>query len=146
MYGELKKDIHNFPSVLWDKYNMIRAIPKYRRKIMYGELKKDIVEIIKKLCEMKQVELIDGRVCRDHVHMYVAIAPKLSVSEFMSYLKGKSALMIFDRHPEYRAKWGDRHFWARGYYVATVGNVNEETILSYIREQEENDKLEDGRK
>ena len=83
---------------------------------MYGELKKDIVEIIKKLCEMKQVELIDGRVCRDHVHMYVAIPPKMSVSEFLSYLKGKSALMIFDRHPEYRTKWGDRHFWARGYY------------------------------
>ncbi len=113
---------------------------------MYGEVKRDIVEIIKKLCEMKQVELIDGRVCRDHIHMYVAIAPKLSVSEFMSYLKGKSALMIFDRHPEYHAKWGDRHFWARGYYVATVGNVNEETILNYIREQEENDKIEDGRK
>ena len=113
---------------------------------MYGELKKDIVEIIKKLCEMKQVELIDGRVCRDHIHMYVAIAPKLSVSEFMSYLKEKSALMIFDRNPEYHAKWGDRHFWSRGYYVATVGNVNEETILNYIREQEENDKIEDGRK
>ena len=121
-------------------------IPKYRRKIMYGELKKDIVEIIKKLCEMKQVELIDGRVCKDHVHMYVAIPPKMSVSEFLSYLKGKSALMFFDRHPEYCAKWGDRHFWARGYYVATVGNVNEETSIRYIREQEENDKLEDGRK
>ena len=66
--------------------------------------------------------------------------------ESMSYLKGKSALMLFDRHPEYRRKWGDRHFWARGYYVATVGNVNEETILKYIQEQEENDKLEDGRK
>lgn len=130
----------------WNCTYHIVFIPKYRRKIMYGEVKRDIVEIIKKLCEMKQVELIDGRVCRDHIHMYVAIAPKLSVSEFMSYLKGKSALMIFDRHPEYHAKWGDRHFWARGYYVATVGNVNEETILSYIREQEENDKLEDGRK
>ncbi len=75
--------------------------------------------------------------------MYVAIPPKMSVSEFMSYLKGKSALMIFDRHPEYR-KRSDRHFWVRGYYVATVGNVNEETIMKYIQEQEENDKLEDG--
>lgn len=95
---------------------------------------------------MKQVSLIDGRVCRDHIHMYVAIPPKISVSEFMSYLKGKSTLMLFDRHPEYRNKWGDRHFWARGYYVSTVGNVNEETIIKYIQEQEENDKLEEGRK
>ena len=113
---------------------------------MYGETKKDLVEIIKKLCEMKQVRLIDGRVCIDHIHMYIAIPPKISVSEFMSYLKGKSALMLFDRHPEYRNKWGECHFWARGYYVSTVGNVNEETILKYIKEQEENDKVADGRK
>ena len=111
---------------------------------MYGETKKDLVEIIKKLCEMKQVSLIDGRVCIDHIHMYVAIPPKMSVSDFMSYLKGKSSLMLFDRHPEYRNKWGERHFWSRGYYVSTVGNVNEETIIKYIQEQEENDKLEDG--
>ena len=130
----------------WNCTHHIVFIPEYRRKIIYGELRKDIVEIIKKLCEMKQVELIDGRVCRDHVHMYVAVAPKLSISEFMSYLKRKSALMIFDRNPEYRAKWGERHFWARGYFVATVGNVNEETILNYIIEQEENDKPEDRRK
>ena len=134
----------------WNCTYHIVFIPKCRRKIMYGELKgelkRDIVEIIKKLCEMKQVALIDGKVCRDHIHMYVAIPPKMSVSEFMSYLKGKSTLMLFDRHPEYRSKWGDRHFWARGYYVSTVGNVNEETILKYIQEQEENDKLEDGRK
>ena len=71
---------------------------------MYGETRKDLVEIIKKLCEMKQVSLIDGRVCIDHIHMYIAIPPKISVSEFMSYLKGKSALMLFDRHPEYRNK------------------------------------------
>jgi len=111
---------------------------------MYGCNKKDLVEIIKKLCEMKSVELIEGKVCVDHVHMYVAIPPKMSVSEFMSYLKGKSSLMFFDRHPEYRPKWGDRHFWARGYYVATVGNVNEDTIREYIRNQEEYDRIEDG--
>lgn len=74
--------------------------------------KKDLVEIINKLCEMKHVDLIEGRVCVDHIHMYVAIPPKLSVSEFMSYLKGKSALMVFDRHPEVGARWGDRHFGA----------------------------------
>ena len=84
---------------------------------------------------MKQVQLIDGKVCVDHVHMYVAIPPKMCVSEFMSYLKGKSTLMLFDRH-----------FWARGYFVSTVGNVNEETVRKYIQEQEENDTLEDGRK
>lgn len=113
------------------------------QNIMYGENKKDLVEIIKKLCEMKSVRLIEGKVCVDHIHMYVAIPPKLSVSEFMSYLKGKSALMFFDRHPELRPKYSDRRFWARGYYVGTVGNVNEDTIVQYIREQEENDKLED---
>ena len=93
---------------------------------------------------MKQVRLIDGRVCINHIHMYVAIPPKMIVSDFMLYLKGKSSLMLFDRHPEYRNKWGERHFWSRGYYVSTVGNVNEETIIKYIKEQEENDKLEDG--
>ena len=113
---------------------------------MYGELKKDLVEIIKKLCEMKQVQIIEGKVCKDHVHIYMAIPPKISVSDFMAYLKGKSALMLFNRHPEYRQKWADRHFWARGYYVSTVGNVNEETIIQYIKEQEENNKLENGRK
>ena len=109
---------------------------------MYGELKKDISEILSKLCKMKQVEIIEGKVCADHIHMLVAIPPKMSVSEFMSYLKGKSALMIFDRHPEFRAKRGDKHFWARGYYVATIGNANEETVRQYIKNQEENDKLE----
>ena len=109
---------------------------------MYGETKRDLVEIINKLCEMKQVDLLDGKVCVDHIHMYVAIPPKLSVSEFMSYLKGKSTLMLFDRHPEYRQKWGDRHFWARGYYVSTVG-LNEATIKKYIQDQEKYDIMQD---
>ena len=126
----------------WNCTYHIVFIPKYRRKIMYGELKKDIVEIIKKLCEMKQVELIDGRVCRDHIHMYVAIAPKLSVSEFMSYLKGKSALMIFDKHANLKYKYGNRHFWAEGYYVSTVG-LNEATIKKYIQDQEKSGIMQD---
>ena len=121
-------------------------IPKYRRKIMYGKAKKDLVEIIKKLCEMKRLNLIDGRMCIDHIHMYVAIPFKMSVSDFIAYLKGKSELILFDRHLEYRNKLGECHFWASGYYVSTVGNVNEETIIKYIQKQEENDKLEDGRK
>jgi putative transposase len=109
---------------------------------MYGAVKRDVAAILKKLCGMKGVELINGTVCKDHVHMYVSIPPKLAISEFMGYLKGKSTLMIFDKHPECRGKWEARHFWARGYFVATVGNVNEETIVAYIKEQEENDKLE----
>ncbi len=82
----------------------------------------------------------------DYIHIYVGIPTKISVSEFVSYLKGKSTLMLFNRHSEYRTKWGDRHFWARGYFVSTVGNVNEETIQKYIQEQEENDRLENERK
>ena len=116
--------------------------PKYRKKVLYGANKKDLQEIIPKLCEMKKVQLIEGKICKDHIHMYVAIPPKMCVSEFMSYLKGKSALMFYDRHPELHAKWGEKHLWARGYYVSTVGNVNEETIRNYIREQEENDRIE----
>ena len=139
-------DNQNIQHTRWNCTYHIVFIPKYRRKIMFGTNKKDLAEIIKKLCEMKEVTLIEGKVCVDHIHMYVAIPPKISVSDFMSYLKGKSSLMFFDRHPEYKPKWGDRHFWARGYYVATVGNVNEETIRNYIREQEENDKMEDGSK
>lgn len=126
----------------WNCTYHIVFIPKYRRKIMYGEVKRDLTQILPKLCEMKGVEILEGKVCKDHIHMYVAIPPKLSVSDFMGYLKGKSTLMLFDRHPEYRQKGGNRHFWARGYYVTTVGNVNEETICQYIQEQEENDKLE----
>ena len=127
----------------WNCTYHIVFIPKYHRKVMYGEVKRDIAQILKKLCEMKQIQLLEGRVCKDHVHMYVAIPPKLSVSDAMSYVKGKSSLMIFDRHPKFRQDWGNRHFWARGYFVATVGNVNESTIVEYIKNQEENDKLED---
>ena len=129
----------------WNCTYHIVFIPKYRRKIMYGETKRDLVEIINKLCEMKHVEIVAGDVCVDHVHISVAIPPKISISKFMGYLKGKSTLMIYDRHPELQSKW-DKAFWARGYYVSTVGNVNEDTIRKYIQEQEENDKLEDGRR
>ena len=108
---------------------------------MYGEKKKDVGEILRKLCDYKGVEILEATVCKDHIHMCVKIPPKLSVSEFMGYLKGKSALMMFDRYPEYRDK-GGRHFWAKGYYVDTVGR-NEEVIRKYIKDQTENDKLED---
>lgn len=125
----------------WNCTYHIVFIPKYRKKIFFGEVRRDVGEILRKLCEMKGVTLIEGTTQPDHVHMYVSIPPKISVSEFMGYLKGKSALMVYDRHPEVYQKYKDRHLWARGYYVSTVGNVNEETIRKYIREQEENDKL-----
>ncbi|MGN0691171.1 MAG: IS200/IS605 family transposase [Oscillospiraceae bacterium] len=117
-------------------------IPKYRKKVMYGKVREDMREILRTLCQYKKVEIIEGAVCIDHVHMCVSIPPKLSVSEFVGYLKGKSALMIHDRHPEMTNKW-NREFWARGYYVTTIGNVNEETIRKYITEQEDESKKED---
>ena len=134
----------NDSSLSHTRYNCayhIVFIPKYRREIMYGETKKAIGEILRKLCEMKGVTLIEGNVCKDHVHMYVSVPPKLAVSEFMGYLKGKSALMLFDKFPQY-ASHGRRNFWARGYYVTTIGNVNEAAIREYIKEQEEDDKWE----
>ena len=120
----------------WECQYHIVFIPKFRRKKLYGMVKDDVRDIIKTLCSYKKVEIIAGAVCADHVHLCVSIPPKLSISDFVGYLKGKSALMIFDKHPELGSKW-DRSFWARGYYVATVGNVNEETVKEYIRCQTE---------
>ncbi|MBQ7434952.1 MAG: IS200/IS605 family transposase [Oscillospiraceae bacterium] len=120
----------------WECQYHIVFIPKFRRKKLYGMVKDDVRDIIKTLCGYKKVEIIAGAVCADHVHLCVSIPPKLSISDFVGYLKGKSALMIFDKHPELGSKW-DRSFWARGYYVATVGNVNEETVKEYIRRQTE---------
>ncbi len=108
-------------------------------------MKADIREIIKKLCDYKEVKIVEGAVCSDHVHLCICLPPKLSVSQFLGYLKGKSALMIFDKHPEQASKWS-RTFWARGYYVTTVGNINEETIKRYIQEQKEEAKREETRK
>jgi putative transposase len=102
----------------------------------------DVREIISTLCKYKNVEIVSGAVCIDHVHLSVSIPPKLSISDFMGYLKGKSTLMIYDRHPELQSKW-DKAFWARGYYVATIGNVTEAAIKKYIEEQSEESKRED---
>ena len=120
----------------WKCQYHIVFIPKYRRKAMYGKVRTDVREIIKTLCRYKKVEIIEGAVCVDHVHLCVSIPPKIAISEFMGYLKGKSALMIFDKHPELGNKF-ERDFWARGYYVSTIGNVDEATIRKYIKEQEE---------
>lgn len=127
----------------WKCQYHIVFIPKYRKKQLYGRLKEDVREAISKLCKYKNVEIIEGAVCPDHVHLCVSIPPKLSVSQFMGYLKGKSALMIYDKHPELGSKY-NKSFWARGYYVATIGNITEETIKKYIQEQTEESRKEDN--
>jgi putative transposase len=116
--------------------------PKYRRKEIYGELKREIGAILRKLCEQKKVELIEAEACSDHIHMLVSLPPYLSVAQFMGYLKGKSSLMIFDRHANLKYKYGRRNFWARGYYVDTVGK-NQKMIEEYIRNQLEEDYMKD---
>ena len=119
------------------KYHIVFT-PKYRRKVIYNQLRRDIGEILRTLCRYKGVEIIEGHLMSDHVHMLVMILPKTSVALFMGYLKGKSALMIFDRHANLKYKYGNRHFWAEGYYVSTVG-LNDQTVAKYIREQEQHD-------
>ena len=128
-----KRDVFSHTKWLC-KYHIVFT-PKYRRKAIYGELRKDIGQILRALCEHKGVELIEGHLMPDHVHMLVSIPPRISVAQFMGYLKGKSALMAFDRHSNLKYKFGNRHFWADGYYVSTVG-LNTETVRKYIREQE----------
>ena len=123
------------------KYHIVFT-PKYRRKVIYNQLKVDIREILRNLCKYKGVEILEGHLMPDHIHMLVAIPPKYSVAGFMGYLKGKTALMIFDRHANLKYKFGNRHFWSEGYYVSTVG-LNEATIAKYIREQEKQDQIED---
>ena len=119
------------------KYHIV-FIPKYRRKAIYGQYRQDLQEIIRLLCKYKGVEILEGHMMIDHVHLLLSIPPKLSVSSFMGYLKGKSALMIFDKHANLKYKYGNRHFWAEGYYVSTVG-LNEATIRKYINDQEKHD-------
>ena len=105
----------------WKCQYHIVFIPKYRKKVLYGKVREDVREILNTLCKYKNVEIIAGAVCVDHVHLSVAIPPKLSVSDFMGYLKGKNSLMIFDRHANLNYKYGNRKFWCRRFYVDTVG-------------------------
>jgi putative transposase len=123
------------------KYHIIFT-PKFRRKAIYNQYKASIREILINLCKYKGVEIIEGHLMPDHIHMLVSIPPKYSVSSFMGYLKGKSALMVFERHANLKYKYGNRHFWAEGYYVSTVG-LNEATVAKYIREQEKQDQMRD---
>ena len=132
------KDIKSLSHSKWNcKYHIVFA-PKYRRQIIYGKLKVEIGKILRKLCEQKEVEIIEAEACPDHIHMLVSIPPSISVAEFVGYLKGKSALMIFDRFANLKYKYGNRHFWCRGYYVDTVGR-NKHAIQEYIRNQLQED-------
>ena len=115
------------------KYHIVFA-PKYRRQVVYNQLKSDIGQILRKLSELKKVEIHEAEACPDHIHMLVSIPPNLSGSQFMGYLKGKSSLMIFDRHANLKYKYGNRHFWCRGYYVNTAG-ADTRAITAYIQNQ-----------
>ncbi len=128
----------------WKCQYHIVFIPKYRKKQLYGQIKVDVREIISTLCKYKDVEIIAGAVCEEYVHLSVAIPPKISISSFMGYLKGKSTLMIYGRHPELQSKW-NKAFWARGYYVETIGNITEDAVRKYINGQAEESRKEDAR-
>ena len=133
-----RDDIRSLAHSKWNcKYHVVFA-PKYRRMIIYNKIKVDIGKILRKLCEQKEIEIIEAELCPDHVHMLIAIPPKYSVAQIMGYLKGKSSLMIYDRHANMKYKYGNRHFWCRGYYVDTVGK-NTKKIAEYIRNQLQED-------
>ena len=137
----MKKDSNEIKSLAHSKYRCqyhVVFAPKYRRKVIYGKLRKDIGEILRKLCEQKNVEIIEAEACVDHIHMLVSVPPYISIAQFMGYIKGKSSLMIFDRHANLKYKYGTRNFWCRGYYVDTVGR-NKKVIAEYIRNQLEDD-------
>ena len=123
------------------KYHIVFA-PKYRRKEFYGEKRAEIGKILRELCGWKGVNIIEAEVCVDHIHMFVEIPPKMSVSSFMGFLKGKSSLIIHERHANLKYKHGNRFFWCRGYYVDTAGK-NTQKIAEYIKNQLEEDKLQD---
>ena len=138
----MKLDTESLAHTKWNcKYHIVFA-PKYRRQVIYGKIKSDIGIMLRKLCEYKQVEIIEAEACKDHIHMLVSIPPKYSVSQIMGYLKGKSSLMIFEKYANMKYKYGNRHFWCRGYYVDTVGH-NKKIIAEYIRNQLQEDVAND---
>lgn len=130
---------NNLAHSKWDcKYHII-WIPKYRRKVIYGKLRKEIGTILRRLCEYKGIEIIEGKACVDHLHICLSIPPKYSVSSIVGYLKGKSAIMIFEKFSRLRKNFRGHSFWARGYYVSTVG-LDEAKVRNYIKNQEDYDK------
>lgn len=137
-----RDDINSLSHSKWNcKYHIVFA-PKYRRMVIYNQIKVDIGKIVRRLCEQKGVEIIEAEACPDHIHMLVMIPPKYSVAQIVGYLKGKSSLMIFERHAQLKYKYGNRHFWCKGYYVDTVGK-NAKKIEEYIRNQLQEDAMAD---
>ena len=135
-------DTNSLSHSKWNcKYHIVFA-PKYRRKVIYQKIKVEIGKILRKLCENKGVEIHEAEACPDHIHMLVSIPPNISIAQFMGYLKGKSTLMIFDRHANLKYRYGNRHFWCRGYYVDTVGR-NEKAIREYVKNQLQEDIMND---
>lgn len=131
-------DINSLSHSKWRCHYHVVFAPKYRRQAIYGKIKEDIGKIIRQLCDQKGIEIIEAELCPDHIHMLISIPPKYSVAQVMGYIKGKSSLMIFDRHANMKYKYGNRHFWCRGYYVDTVGR-NKKAIQEYIRNQLQED-------
>jgi putative transposase len=138
----MPSDVNSLSHTKWNcKYHIVFA-PKYRRKIIYGELKAEIGKILRQLCEWKQITILEAELCPDHVHMLVEIPPKVSVSGIVGFLKGKSSLMIHERHGNLKYKYGNRSFWCRGFYVDTAGK-NAKKIAEYIQNQLKEDQLHD---
>ena len=139
---QMKLDVNSLAHTKWEcKYHIVFA-PKYRRQEIYGKIKQDIGQMLRKLCEYKGIEIHEAEACKDHIHMLVSIPPKYSVSQIMGYLKGKSSLMIYEKYANLKYKYGNRHFWCRGYYVSTVGR-NRRAIEEYIRNQLQEDYTDD---
>ena len=135
-------DVNSLAHTKWNcKYHVVFA-PKFRRKVIYNQLRVDIGKILRMLCDRKGIEIIEAEVCPDHVHMLISVPPKMSIAGVMGYIKGKSTLLIFERHADMKYKYGQRQFWCRGYYVDTVGK-NTKAIKEYIANQLKEDKLRD---
>ena len=134
----MRNDYNSLSHTKWRCQYHIVLTPKYRRQVIYGKYKIEIGKILRTLCERNGIEIIEANACKDHIHMLVSIPPKMSVSKAMGILKGKSALMIFDRFANLKYKYGNRHFWCRGYFVDTVGR-NRTAIQKYIQEQVDED-------
>jgi len=141
----MKLDVNSLAHTKWNcKYHIVFA-PKYRRKVIYGKIREDIGRVLRQLCEYRGIEILEAEACPDHIHMLISVPPKYSIAQIMGYLKGKSSLMIFEKYANLKYKYGNRHFWCRGYYVDTVGK-NKKAIAEYIRNQLKEDYDEDQMK
>ena len=141
----MKLDVNSLAHTKWNfKYHIV-FVPKYRRKVIYGKIKEGIGRMLRQPCEYKDIEILEAQACPDHIHMLISVPSKYSIAQIMGYLKGKSSLMIFEKYANLKYKYGNRHFWCRGYYVDTVGK-NKKTIAEYIRNQLKEDYDEDQMK